>query len=377
MRAGKIRIAQITHGMGIGGMERVIADLCRQLDPAAYEPAVYCTHTLGALASELDAIGVPVFYRPIRRRSDHWTRPIRIYRFLREWRPDVVHTQHMGALLDTALVARAARVPVLVHTDHSKRYPEKRRYMLAERMLSHLTDAFCVVSKHTRRELSLFEGIPESRIQVVYNGYDLPSPPRVEDRAEIRASLGIGDGAVLLGSVARLEWQKGHDLLVDAMPHVLSRVPSARAVIVGGGSKEEELRKRIRGLDLDGKVHLVGPRRDALRFLAAIDLFVMTSNFEGMPIALLEAMAMSLPILSTSVGGVPEVVEDGVTGELVDGRDPLRYAEAVVRIITDPEKLTRYGRAGRLRYEKLFRVDTMVRSYDEIYRRHLARHPIR
>jgi glycosyltransferase involved in cell wall biosynthesis len=71
------------------------------------------------------------------------------------------------------------------------------------------------------------------------------------------------------------------------------------------------------------------------------------------------------------------VVEDGVTGELVDGRDPLRYAEAVVRIITDPEKLTRYGRAGRLRYEKLFRVDTMVRSYDEIYRRHLARHPIR
>jgi glycosyltransferase involved in cell wall biosynthesis len=368
----KLRLVQITHGMGIGGMERVIADLCRNLDRSVYDIAVYCTHILGPLADELEALGIPVFHEPIRRRSDHWFRPMRIYRFAREWRPDIVHTQHMAAFLDAALAVRLAGVPALVHTDHSKKYPEKRRYMLAERALSGLTDAFCVVSNHTRRELSAFEKIPESRIEVVYNGYDLQAMPGEDDRRAIRDSLGIAPDAPVLGSVARLEWQKGHDLLVAAMPHVLARVPGARAVIVGGGSKEQELRAMVRDLGLEGKVVLTGSRRDALRFLPAFDLFVTSSNFEGMPIALLEAMALSLPVFGTAVGGTPEVVEDGVTGRLITGRDPRAFAEGILGLISDPGALAACGRAGRARYDRLFRVGPMVRAYDAIYRRSLA-----
>jgi glycosyltransferase involved in cell wall biosynthesis len=368
----KLRLVQITHGMGIGGMERVIADLCRNLDRSVYDIAVYCTHILGPLADELEALGIPVFHEPIRRRSDHWFRPMRIYRFAREWRPDIVHTQHMAAFLDAALAVRLAGVPALVHTDHSKKYPEKRRYMLAERALSGLTDAFCVVSNHTRRELSAFEKIPESRIEVVYNGYDLQAMPGEDDRRAIRDSLGIAHDAPVLGSIARLEWQKGHDLLVAAMPHVLARVPGARAVIVGGGSKEQELRAMVRDLGLEGKVVLTGSRRDALRFLPAFDLFVTSSNFEGMPIALLEAMALSLPVFGTAVGGTPEVVEDGVTGRLITGRDPRAFAEGILGLMSDPGALAACGRAGRVRYDRLFRVGPMVRAYDAIYRRSLA-----
>ena len=373
MSAGRrMRLVQITHGMGIGGMERVIADLCRNLDRDAYEIAVYCTHILGPLADELQALGIPVFHKPVRRRSDHWLRPISIYRFAREWRPDIVHTQHMAAYLDAALAVRLAGVPVLVHTDHSKKYPEKRRYMLAERALSHITDAFCVVSDHSRHELSAFEGIPESRIEVVPNGYDLQSMPGDADRREIRSMLGIDSDAAVLGSIARLEWQKGHDLLVAAMPHVLARDPSARAVIVGGGSKEHELRAMVKNLGLEGKVFLTGSRRDALRFLPAFDLFVTSSNFEGMPIALLEAMALSLPIFGTAVGGTPEVVEDGVTGRLITGRDPVGFAQGIIEMLTKPTLMKAYGDAGRARYDRLFRVGPMVRAYDAIYRRCLA-----
>jgi glycosyltransferase involved in cell wall biosynthesis len=278
----------------------------------------------------------------------------------------------MAAFLDAALAVRLAGVPALVHTDHSKKYPEKRRYMLAERALSGLTDAFCVVSNHTRRELSAFEKIPESRIEVVYNGYDLQAMPGEDDRRAIRDSLGIAHDAPVLGSIARLEWQKGHDLLVAAMPHVLARVPGARAVIVGGGSKEQELRAMVRDLGLEGKVVLTGSRRDALRFLPAFDLFVTSSNFEGMPIALLEAMALSLPVFGTAVGGTPEVVEDGVTGRLITGRDPRAFAEGILGLISDPSALAACGRAGRARYDRLFRVGPMVRAYDAIYRRSLA-----
>ncbi len=368
----RIRLAQITHGMGIGGMERVIADLCRNLDPAEYEISVYCTHILGPLADELHAMGIPVRHEPPRRRSDHWLRPASIFRFAREWRPDVVHTQHMAAFLDSALAVRLAGVPALVHTDHSKKYPEKLRYMLAERAMSHLADAFCVVSEHTRRELSEFEKIPESRIEVVYNGYDPQEMPGPEDRRIVRASLGIDPEAPVLGSVARLEWQKGHDLLIAAMPRVLARAPSARAVIVGGGSKEGELRAMVRDLGLEGKVTLTGSRRDALRFLPAFDLFVTSSNFEGMPIALLEAMALSLPVFGTAVGGVPEVVENGVTGRLTERRDPEAFADGILGLLADPGLLRRCGEAGRERYERRFRVGPMVRAYDAIYRRCLA-----
>ena len=368
MRLRRIRIVQITHGMGVGGMERVIADLCRHLDRRVYEVAVYCTHTLGPLAKELREQGVPVAHRPVRRRSDHWLRPLRVYGFLRQCKPDIVHTQHMAAFLDSALPARLAGVPVLVHTDHSKHYPERRRYMLAERVLSGLTDSFCAVSEHTKLDLVRYEKLPASRVEVVYNGYDPDDSVDPDDRRAARAKLGIPEDAPLLGNVARVEWQKGQELLISAMPHVLARVPGAHAVIVGGGTFEERLRRQVKDLGLTGMVHLTGLRLDAVRLLPAFDLFVMTSQFEGMPIALLEAMHQSLPVLATAVGGVPEVVEDGVTGHLVHDRDPIAFAHAAVDLLLDRERLLRYGRAGRERYSSRFRVDAMVRTYDRIYR---------
>jgi L-malate glycosyltransferase len=353
-------------------MEKVVSDLCRRLDPSRYDVAVYCTHVKGPLGEELESDGIAVFHQPVRRRAGHWLRPARIFRFLKEHRPDVVHTHNTAALLDSALAARAAGVPVLVHTDHSRRYPDRRRYVIAERWMSGLTDAFCAVSNHTREEIACLEGIPESRIEVVYNGLELPSVPGNVDRSEMRASLGLDVGTPVIGMASRLEWQKGHDLFVAAMPLVLASIPSAVAVIVGGGSKEGEIREQIRRLGLEGRILLTGVRSDVPRLMAAFDLFVMTSNFEGMPIAALEAMAVSLPIVSTAVGGVPEVVEDGVTGRLVEGRDPAKLAAQVVELLSDKGTLRRLGDAGRSRYEQRFRVASMIRGYDAIYRRCLA-----
>ncbi len=370
---GKPRMAQIIHGMGIGGMERVTVDLCRNLRDR-YDIAVYCTHMLGPLTRELDALGIPAVHDPVRRRSDHWFRPVKIWQFVRRFKPAVVHTQHAAAFLDSALAVRLARVPVLVHTDHSKWYPEKKRHMVAERWLSRLCDAFCAVSEHTKNDLAKWEKIPSSKITVVYNGFDFENLPGPAERAELRAFLNVPDGAPLIGSVARLQWQKGHDLLLDAMKLVLETRPDAHCVIVGGGAKEEELRQQVARLGLGHRVTLTGWRNDAVRFLAAIDVFVMSSNFEGMPVSLLEAMAVGLPVVSTSVGGVPEVVADGRTGILVDGREPRTYADALLRMIEDPARMQAFGAAGRQLYRDRFRVNGMVEAYDKIYREALDRH---
>jgi len=375
MSRDRIRLVQITHGMGIGGMERVTLDLCRCLDPETYDISVYCTHIRGPLAGDLEALGVPVIHEPVHSRAGHWSRPVRIYRYLRQVRPDIVHTQATAAFQDAALPVRMVGVPAFVHTDHCKFYPRvKRRHMIWERLLSPLVDSFCAVSEHTRRELVTHAGIRAERVEVVLNGFDFATLPGPADRRELRETLGLGEGDRLLGSIARLEWQKGHELLIRAMPGILARVPSAHAVIVGGGSHEAELRRLIEELGLEDRIHMTGWRKDAVRFLAAIDLFVMSSNFEGMPISLLEAMASGRPILSTAVGGVPEVVIDGETGRLIHSRDPEEFARAAAELLADTNRLEEYGRAGRRRYEEMFRVANMVEAYDRIYRRCLRRH---
>lgn len=371
----RIRLVQVTHGLGIGGMERVILDLCRELDPSVYETSIYCTHVRGDLADEAEALGIKVYFEHSERRLDHWMRPLRLYRHFRKSSPDIVHTQHAAAFQDAALASRFARVPVLIHTDHSKHYPTTpRRHLVVERLLARLADRFCAVSEHTKADLVRHESLAPGRTHVVYNGYDFPIHPRWEDRAKVRTELGVGDGEFLIGSVGRLEWQKGYDLLMEALPRILHAAPHVRAIIVGGGTKKNELSAKRDALGLESRVHLTGWRRDAPRFLTAFDLFVMPSRFEGMPIALLEAMASGLPVLATSVGGIPEMIEDGISGRLVPEGDVEALSRTALDLIEAPDSLRRLGSAARARYKSEFRVASMVQAYDRMYRELSSRH---
>jgi glycosyltransferase involved in cell wall biosynthesis len=372
----RIHIMQVTFGMAIGGMERVIMELCRYVDPTRYRLSICCISKRGPLADRMESEGVEVVFCENQSKFGKYFRGFELGRVFREHKVDLLHTHHMPAFIDSTLGSVLARVPILINTDHCKQYPIELQWQVLEKGCSLLADSIVAVSEHTRDELIQYQRIAPSKLQVIRNGIDVTFT-RPETPAAIRRELGIAADEIVIGTAARLEAQKGLDLLIDAAPLILKVLPKARFVIVGGGSLENDLRARAAALGLGSAVVVTGYRTDAVDVMRTFDCFVQTSKFEGMPMALLEAMALEKPIVASSVGGVPEVVEDGVTGTLLRDRAPETLAQAVLNFLVEPAVGSRYGLAGRARYERYFTARAMVSQYERLYDHFLAQKPRR
>ena len=199
-----------------------------------------------------------------------------------------------------------------------------------------------------------------ARACVVPNGVDDPPSLTVAERAALRAETGAGPGDLLIACVARLEAEKGVADLIRALPQVLRRWPATRLAVWGEGSRRRELSELISALNLSGRAALRGFHPDAHRHAAAADLFALPSPAEPFGLVLLEAMAAALPVVACRSGGPLEIVEDGVTGLLVEPRSPAALAAALIDLAADPTRRLRMGEAGRRRFETLFTADRMA-----------------
>ncbi len=205
-------------------------------------------------------------------------------------------------------------------------------------------------------------GLDESMVHCVQNGIDL-GPYKPVDLAKKRA----GSDTVVIGTVARLHPQKALEVMLDAAKLVVASLPAARFVIGGTGPMEQLLKERIAELRLEPYVKMVGFVEDVPGFLSGLDIYALSSDYEGLPLAVLEAMAAGLPIASTAVGGVPEAVIDGENGFLVPPRNSRLLAQAIVRLAVDPELAARMGAQSRKRMEELFDAKIMARKTVEVY----------
>jgi glycosyltransferase involved in cell wall biosynthesis len=361
---------QVTFGMGIGGMERVIMELCRYVDPSKYRVSICCISRRGPLADQMEAEGVPVHFCENQSKAGKYLRGFELARIFRDQKVDLLHTHHMPAFVDSTLGARLAGVPILINTDHCKQYPIERHWQILERSAAVFADTVVAVSQHTRSDLIRYQRMSPAKLRVIYNGIDVRFARR-ETPTELRRELGLAVGDVVVGTTARLESQKGLALLLDAAPYVLQQRPCTRFVIVGGGSQEDALLEQAKRLGIASRVIVTGYRTDAVDLAQLFDCFVQTSVFEGMPMALLEAMALAKPIVATAVGGVPEVVEDGVTGTLLHGRDPKLLSDAILQLLSDRDRRERLGKAGYDKYQRHFTSRAMVSKYEELYDEHL------
>jgi glycosyltransferase involved in cell wall biosynthesis len=366
----RIHVMQATFGMSIGGMERVIADLCRYVDPERYRFTVCCLSVRGPIADEVEADGIPVIYCENQTRFGKYMRGFELGRLLRRERVDILHTHNTTAFIDGLIGARIAGVPIMIHTDHCKNYPIERRWMVAENVASRLVDKVVAVSNHTREELLHYEGLAPDKVTVIHNGIN-PRPPVGPGVAALRREFGFTPDQFIVGTVGRLEPQKGLDLLLASVPVIAATHPNARFVIVGGGTLEAELKEQARTLGILDRVIFTGWRTDAVALMDMIDCFVQTSNFEGLPMVLLEAMSLGKPIIACGVGGVPEVVEHEHTGLTVHTRAADDFGRAVIRLISDRELTARFGRQARARYEERFTAQTMASSYQQLYEQFL------
>ena len=341
-----LRVLWLVKGLGRGGAETLLLGLARNLDRSAVEPQVaYVLPHKDELVAELAAVDVPARCLSRRSRDVGWAQALR--RLVREQRIDVVHTHSPVP----AVVARAAlwRHPVpFVHTEHNV-WP---RYHPATRALNALTlrrNAYVIAVSEAVAASLPTSGPP---VETIVHGVDRDRFRNgAEHRRAARQALGLPETACVIGTVGHLTPKKGHARLLEATAELAPRHPALRTVIVGRGPLEQALRAQARALGIEEQVVFAGLRADVPDILPAFDVFVLPSLFEGLPISLLEAMAASIPVVATAVGGIPEVIRSGSDGVLVNGDDPSALVRAIGSLLDDSAERARLGLAGRARAE--------------------------
>jgi glycosyltransferase involved in cell wall biosynthesis len=391
----RLRVMRIIARLNVGGPAIHTVLLTARLDPERYRTTLVVGEPgegegdMAYLASErgVHPITIGELGRAIRPTDDlvaFW----KLFRLMRSERPHVVHTHTAKAGTLGRLAAVAARVPVRVHTFHGHVFagyfsPAKTRvFLIIERALARVTDRIIAISESQRRDLSeLYRVAPGAKFAVVPLGLDLSPFAEVPDEPPptgVRAEFGIGSDEVVVGIIGRLTAIKNHQLFLDAARIALERAPEGvtfRFLIVGGGDLEDEIRASASGLG--ERVVLAGWRRDLAEVYAACDIVALTSNNEGTPVAVIEALASGRPVVATEVGGVADVLERGNLGLLVPPGDAEGFADALVRLATDTRLQADLKAKGRASVLARFSIDALARGVDALYSGLLARRKAR
>ena len=289
-----------------------------------------------------------------------------LWGFLRREKIDVIETFTHDSNMVALPIAWLARVPVRIATHHGVIEGFSRwRMFIHSWMVNHnIAHKLVAVSQKTR-EVSLSEGIREERIAVITNGI-VPLPIESRSRIEVRKEAGMEANDLVLVSVGRLVYQKAHEVLIACMPDVLKEFPNVKVLIFGEGPLRTDLQAQIEKLDLSNSVKLPGKTDQIARYLASADVFVMPSRWEGLPIALLEAMSAGLSSVATKVEGVDEVLLEGELGLFVPVENPQALAQAILQLLRDPQARSRMGAAARLHISTKYTVDRMCEQYLEL-----------
>ncbi|MGP0064403.1 MAG: glycosyltransferase [Isosphaeraceae bacterium] len=354
LRQPTSRVVHLSFGLDVGGQEKLLVEFARHATRARFDLEFVSLGSRGQLAVDIEALGWPVTALG----APSGLRPsltVKLARLFRRWRPDVVHTHDQRALFYAGPAAWLTRVPMIVHTRHGRDAHATPRQTMMMRYLSRLVDRFVCVSEEVAT-LSREQGIAGSGLHTILNGIDLN-----------RFGFNGPDPAGPVVTVARLSPEKDVANLVRATATAARGVPELRVEIAGCGPCLADLQRLVAGLGLGDRIAFLGEARDVLAVLARARMFVLPSRSEGIPLTVLEAMACGLPVVATRVGGLPEVVDDGVTGLLVPPADPAALAEAMVAIWDDPDRRDRMGRDGRRRAEERFDVRRMVAQYEALY----------
>lgn len=379
MTSGRIRIVYLAHAFMVGGAEEMVLNLVRHL-PDRFEPIVCCINQAGPIGEEIRKTGVPFH---VLRLDPGLLRPwhvLGIARHLRELHPDIVHTFLLTASLYGRFGAILAGVPIIIGTEVNIYAHKQAHHALAERLLMRGTDRVVVSAESVRDFYIQQVHAAPAKVDVIYNAVAWSQLQTTTSREAARASAGVPAGAPLAGIIARLTEQKAHRYLFDAMA-ATPGLAALHLLVVGDGELRDELRAQVDRLGLSARVHFLGARRDLGDLLASIDVFVMPSLWEGLPLSMVLAMGAGLPVVATRVAGIPEVVQDGVTGLLVPPADVPALGSALARLVVDPALRHTMGAAASAFVQPRFGVDGYVASVTALYDRLLAekapgtRHP--
>lgn len=373
--AEPIRLLIAESGRALGGTERVVWELATRLPRERWQVAVWLAPDPGVdeLAAALAAERIPVErIAEVDSRWD-WSGMLATWRRLREVRPRILHVHHVWPAADRYLspLAGAAGVPGLVVTEHILGHAHSAAQRVLKRAELGRADAITTVCGAVADSLVRDYGVTRGEVRVIPNGTALPDAATLAEEARearvLRAHFGASANRPLWVCAARLEKQKGLDVLLEAAALLRGRGLGFVIALAGDGAERAALETQAARLGLAGAVHVLGRVEEVGALYAAADAVVLPSRWEGLPLSLLEALARGRPVVATRVGGIPEVIEDGLTGLLAAPEDPASLADALATLHRRPDLAQRLGAAGAEVVAERFTWERMVADFEAVY----------
>ncbi len=366
----KLKVLHLYKSFNVyNGLIEILTIMAQNFDHSRFElGACVFEYSGNAFGEKFKQLGGKIFSLDVPQKLYNEPRSFsKLVSFLKEYKPDVVQTHVLKANLMGSMAARMAGVPVVIGTEMTLKDTAPSRFgRVRDRFIQPLTslalqrcDSFVVTSEFIRKEWQSSFG-PKS-FDVVYPPFNLE---KYQAAMQLKRGKSAGNK---IGFIGRLSDEKSVDKLLEAMKIVVSKKPEARLFIVGTGPLEATLKEYSKSLGLEKYVEFTGYKSNVFEALRELDIFVLSSRTEGAPIVILEAMAMGLPVVATSVGGNPEMVEDEKTGILVPPQDPSAMAAALMELLGDGKKVAAMGEAGRQRAFSVFHPAKFTSSLEKLY----------
>ena len=401
MQQRRPRIMQVVSNLEIGGAQEVVRTLAQNLRELGY-PTVVATFKDGPLRRGIEELGIPVAILPDRRHSVvalplFMQEMLGLRRALRELvqkhQIDVVQTHLLMSLDFLVLTLRARSGPLVFWTVQNANFTLRKDHLPGHTwLLGPKRGAFRLLYRAALPWLSGFIAVSEdvktaivneigpraaNKTTVICNSVDVRRYQVNGDRAAVRQALGLPEHAQVMAVVATFKTQKGHRYLIEAAAPVIARHPGLHILFIGDGELREQLQAQTRAAGLEQHIHFLGSRHDVPELLAASDSFVLPSLWEGLSMALVEAMAAGLPVIATDVSGTNQVMLNGETGLLVPPGNPQALTEAMLALLATPEQARLMGAAGRRRVEHFFSARKQAEDHLALYRREQGRGMVR
>ncbi len=341
-----VRLLYLIVTLPVGGTEELLLSLVRNLDRNRFDPMVCCIGRSGPIGKEIEKTGVRVIELGKLERGGYDGRIVSLLvDTIRREGIGLIHSHLYHANFYGRLAAFRAGVPVVcsVHNIYVRPKPHRR---LINWWLARRTPWIIAGSEAIKNDIVRYDGVPPGKVRVIHNSVDVERFEIPLSRGDARRKLGFPADRFLVGTVGRLEEQKGQSYLVEAAALLCREGVNMSLLLIGSGREERKLRDLVAREGIADEVLFLGTRRDLPDLFRAMDVFALSSLWEGLPLALLSAMASGVPVVATPVGGIPEVIRDGVNGFLVPPADAAALAAALRTVRENPGRASTIGAAG-------------------------------
>jgi glycosyltransferase involved in cell wall biosynthesis len=363
----RVNILHLTPGLALGGAERMLLALVRDLDKEKYNIKVCCWRGKRELKKAVEEAGAEVI--DLRQESGNILKvSLKLRKVIKNNNIQLIHSYLFDADLCAFLAGKTTGVPIIVSTVPSFTFLRSKKHQLRYKVLSLFFDTFIPISEAISQYMIKNCKITSRKVTVVHPGFlDKFSNPNDEEETKgLRKEFGLTGTDIVIGTVARLDPRKGYNYLLESAAKISKIYPRVRFIFAGVGELKAELEELVKKLDISEKIIFAGNVKSIPDFLGLLDIFVLPSLDEGFGIVVLEAMTAGLPVVASKVGGIPEIINENETGFLVEPANPEALAQAIIKLIDDKELRVRMGDLAKAEVKK-FSSKEMTKKIEKVY----------